>query len=382
MQVIIAGIAALILSVGIARFAYTPLLPTMLNQTDLSTFAGGWLATINYAGYLLGVVLISSLNSLNLKFWFYRFSLLLAIASTFAMGLTSNLVMWSVLRLLAGISGTAGIVLAAGFVMSWLKQHQFKGQLGLHFSGLGLGIAIPGIIIALMDPHFDWAMQWQILGVLCLVFFIPAWFWMPSPDTRLSNNQPASVSPSKRWMRLMVTAYFCAGVGYVVSATFIVAILESMPALTGKGNWIWVILGIAAIPSCLFWDKVASRMGETSALLICYSMMLLSIVIPALSSTLVMNLIGALLFGGTFAGVVSLMLVFIGHKFPHNPAKAMARLTISYGMAQILAPAIAGYISTLTHSYSGALWLAIVAMLFGILMLGFIHHEERFNRRH
>jgi len=35
-QVILAGICALILSVGIARFAYTSFLPIMLEQTSLS----------------------------------------------------------------------------------------------------------------------------------------------------------------------------------------------------------------------------------------------------------------------------------------------------------------------------------------------------------
>ena len=60
-QVILAGICALILTVGIARFAYTPFLPIMLNETSLDTLSGGWLATFNYIGYLSGVVLISFL---------------------------------------------------------------------------------------------------------------------------------------------------------------------------------------------------------------------------------------------------------------------------------------------------------------------------------
>lgn len=178
-------------------------------------------------------------------------------------------------------------------------------------------------------------------------------------------------------MNLMITAYFCAGVGYVVSATFIVAILEHMPALTGKGDWIWVILGITAIPSCYLWDKLSSRLGEITTLVMSYSIMLLSIIIPALSDSLLMNLLGAVMFGATFAGVVSLMLVFIGHKFPQNPAKAMARLTISYGIAQITAPAIAGYIASVTGTYTGALWLAGICMLTGIVCLVLVGIEQR-----
>ncbi|WP_438969829.1 YbfB/YjiJ family MFS transporter [Methylophaga sp.] len=375
-KVLIAGISALILTVGIARFAYTPFLPLMLDQTELTTFSGGWLATFNYVGYLLAVLLISQINNLQFKFNFYRLNLIIAVISTVGMGLTTNIALWGILRLIAGISSTAGIILAAGFVMSWLKQHQFKAQLGLHFSGLGLGIAIPGILIALMNHHFDWASQWIIMGLFGLCFFVPAWLWMPAPDKTHKQMPMHHKSASRRWMQLMVGAYFCAGVGYVISATFIVAILEGMPALNGKEDWIWVLLGIAAVPSCLMWDWISLKTGEVTALILSFMILLISIMIPALSDSLLINLIGALLFGATFAGIVSLMLVFIGHKFPANPAKAMAKLTISYGIAQITAPAIAAYISTITHTYTSALWLAAASVFVGIILLLFIYQEE------
>lgn len=373
LRVIAAGICALILTVGIARFAYTPFLPVMLAQTPLNELNGGWLATFNYSGYLFGVVLISLISSLRLKYLFYRINLVIAVLSTIMMGLSTDLMVWSISRFIGGMSSTAGIILAAGFVMSWLKGHGYKGQLGLHFSGLGLGIMLPGLAIIVLGQFSDWAMQWILIGVFSLLFFIPAWLWMPAPEHKTPSQTSLQAAPSSLWMRLMIAAYFCAGVGYVISATFIVAILEAMPALSGKGNWIWVCLGLMAVPSCLLWDRLANRIGETRALLLSYSIMLLAIITPALSEHLLINSIGAILFGGTFAGVVSMMLVFIGHQFPLNPAKAMAKLTISYGIAQITAPAIAGYIASHTGSYAGALWLAAGSMFIGILCLWRIH---------
>lgn len=372
-KVVAAGICALILTVGVARFAYTPFLPLMLSQTELSTFAGGWLATINYAGYLCGVVLISLMQRLDFKFYFYRINLLVAVLSTLMMGLTTDIVIWSLSRFIAGVSSTAGIILAAGFVMSWLKRHGFKAQLGLHFAGLGLGIAIPGLLIVLMNDAFDWAGQWQLMGLFAVLFFIPAWLWMPAPGSANTQQDIEQKRPSRQWLWLMIAAYSLAGVGYVVSATFVVAILEAMPLLQGKGDWAWVLLGVTAIPSCIFWDKIASRFGETRALIASYVVMLIGIIVPALSSGLILNLLGAALYGATFAGVVSQMLVYIGHQFPLNPAKAMAKLTIGYGVAQIVAPLIAGYISTHTGSYIASLWFAGGAMVLGIVCLWKIH---------
>ena len=374
-RVILAGICALILTVGIARFAYTPFLPIMLNETSLDKLSGGWLATFNYIGYLSGVVLISFLSSLQTKFLFYRVNLVLAVLSTVLMAVTTDMVLWSILRFIAGLSSTAGIILAAGFVMGWLKQNGYKSALGIHFSGLGLGIAIPGLVIVLITPYFNWAEQWLIMGLFGILFFLPAWYLMPAPAV-----QPPSATkleaPNHIWMRLMIAAYACAGVGYVISATFIVAILEEMPSLTGHGNLIWVMLGVAAIPSCILWDKVAEQLGETSAILTAYSIILLSILIPLFSESLLFNVIGALLFGATFAGIVSLMLVYVGHKFPHNPAKAMAKLTISYGIAQLIAPALAGYLSTLTGNYLSALWMAATIMIIGIVLVWRIQQFE------
>ncbi len=48
-QVLTGGICGLVLTIGLARFAYTPLLPSLQTQTGLTDAAAGGLAAINYA---------------------------------------------------------------------------------------------------------------------------------------------------------------------------------------------------------------------------------------------------------------------------------------------------------------------------------------------
>ncbi|MER2177353.1 MAG: YbfB/YjiJ family MFS transporter, partial [Stenotrophomonas maltophilia] len=69
-QVIAAGICALVLTVGLARFAYTPLLPVMRADAGLSAAGGGWLATFNYLGYLAGTLLVARVGDMQLNFRF------------------------------------------------------------------------------------------------------------------------------------------------------------------------------------------------------------------------------------------------------------------------------------------------------------------------
>ena len=72
----IAGLFSLILTMGVARFSYTPLLPVMMDETFLTDASGGWLATINYMGYMSGALLAASISDLKLKDTLYRIGLL------------------------------------------------------------------------------------------------------------------------------------------------------------------------------------------------------------------------------------------------------------------------------------------------------------------
>ncbi len=371
LRVIFAGISALILTVGIARFAYTPMLRVMRSEAGLSALAGGWLATINYAGYMLGVLIASAISDLRSKFVLYRWGLIAAVATTAATGCTDNVYLWAILRFASGVSSIAGILLASGLILNWLLRTGQKPELGLHFIGLGLGLAFSGLCAAVMAGRLAWDGQWIALGLLGMIFFIPAWFWMPAPSegTRVTE---APANAGRAWMAILQAIYFCAGFGYVVSATFVVAIVERFPSLTGWGNWIWVLVGLAAVPSSYLWDRAARAIGETPALMLAFALQTVSIILTAVSNTAAANVAAAILFGGTFAGIVSLTLALVGRFLPHNPAKAMARLTISYGVAQIIAPAMAGLMARGSGDYRGALFVAAAVMIAGIGLLALL----------
>jgi predicted MFS family arabinose efflux permease len=381
-QVIAAGICALVLTVGLARFAYTPLLPLMRVDAGLSAAQGGWLATFNYLGYLLGTLLAARVGDMQQKFRFYRVGLVLAVVATGLMGVTTQPWLWSLLRFVAGLSSTAGLLLASGLVLNWLLANQQRPRLGLHFAGLGLGIVVSGLATGVLAGHGGSSAQWGWLGLLGVLFLVPAWCWMPAPSpTSAAQAAQAPPSPSRRWRQLLVAAYFCAGVGFVVSATFIVAILEQTPAFRGHGSAVWVLVGLAAVPSTFAWDRIAARMGLIRALMLAFALQAASFVLPLLDSGLAAGLGSALLFGLTFAGIVSLTLTVVGRHYPHNPAKAMANLTLSYGVAQILAPALAGTLARGSGSYQASLLLAAIFMAVGIVLLAAMPDDARDHAR-
>jgi len=369
-KVMAAGVASMVLTLGLARFLYTPLLPLMQSQAHLSVAGGGWLATINYAGYMAGTLLAASVGDLAAKFRLYRALLIVALIGTAGMGMTTNMIVWAILRFAAGISAVAGLLLSSGLVMAWLRQHGRRLELGVHFAGVGLGIAVSGLLAIAMARSLNWADQWIVAGAVGILLLIPAWAWMPAP-TRPSAHHVTTPDhpPARAWLVLFTLAYFCAGVGYVVSATFIVAIAAHNPALHGYGNLIWVIVGLGAMPACPLWDRIARRTGDKTALLAAFALLFLSIMLSALTTGLDGLILGALLYGASFNGITSMILSIIGRLYPSNPATAMARLTISFGAAQIIAPAASGMIAALTGSYRGALFMAAATMLIGMIFL-------------
>ncbi len=80
--VMFAGICALILTMGIARYSFTPMIPYMEDQAGMTESLSGWLAGWSYIGYLVGLFIVWLMKDLKLKDYFYRYGLFLAVCST------------------------------------------------------------------------------------------------------------------------------------------------------------------------------------------------------------------------------------------------------------------------------------------------------------
>jgi predicted MFS family arabinose efflux permease len=371
-KVMFAGLFSLILTMGVARFSLTPLLPVMMDETFLNNASGGWLASINYMGYMTGVLITASISNLKLKFMLYRAGLIVAILSTVGMALAENYIIWSVMRFFAGLTAAAGLLMGSGLILNWMLRNGHRAELGIHFGGAGLGIALSAAVAMSMAGHFDWAQQWEIFAIVGAVLAIPAWFWLPAPNTShvtQAGEKLVDKPPSKSWMRILFAAYFCAGFGYVISATFLVAIVENQPSLQGSGSIVWLVTGLAAAPACVFWDRVARKIGELKALFIAYGINIIGIVIPAFDHSFFAVLLSGILFGATFIGIVSLMLTMVGKFFPTKPAKPMGKLTLSYGTAQIIAPALSGMMAEASGNYNTPLILGGIFMGVGMILV-------------
>jgi len=366
--VMLAGVFSMLLTVGVARFAYTPMLPLMQQQAGLGVAEGGWLAAINYMGYLSGALIAARVSSIFKKDKLYRYALILAIVTTWMMGFSNDFWWMALSRFLAGLCAAGGMLIAAALVLNWLLRHDMRSELGVHFSGIGLGIALAAAFVEITIGHLNWSQQWYGFTVVGVMLFIPAWRWLPAPSNSavsISGKNLADNPPSKSFLCVFMVAYFCAGVGYVVSATFIVAIIDKMPGLNGAGTWAFLLLGLAATPATIVWDRVARRYGVFSAMIFAFALQFVAAVVPLFDIPLWLAIFSAVLFGSSFVGLVSLVLTLAGLYYPTKPAKMMGVMTLCYGVAQIGSPAITGVLAQITGTYHAGLYMSALAVFVG-----------------
>ncbi len=134
----LAGSIVLMIGMGYGRFAFTGVLPLMLNEGLLTLHEGNLAASANYAGYLVGALLLARVQPGAAT----RLSIIsagLTIASLALLAWVSS--PWTIITLRAVAGALSAITLIAGSL--WLLEHMGHHHgAPLLYAGVGLGIFI------------------------------------------------------------------------------------------------------------------------------------------------------------------------------------------------------------------------------------------------
>jgi predicted MFS family arabinose efflux permease len=123
------------------------------------------------------------------------------------------------------------------------------------------------------------------------------------------------------------------------------------------------VAGCAALPSAFLWSTAVRRWGRLKPLVVAYFLQAAGIVLPSALPGLAPLVIGALLYGGTFMGIVTLALSEGASFAPAARARIVGFMTGVYGIGQIVGPAIAGHFSARTGAYHIAVFIAAAAVV-------------------
>ena len=112
-RVTLAAMCALLVGTGLARFAYTPLLPALVTAGWFSASAAAYLGAANLAGYLVGALTAPRVATRVGARLMLRTMMMLATASFFASVVPVSFTWFFLWRFAAGWAGAALMVLAA-----------------------------------------------------------------------------------------------------------------------------------------------------------------------------------------------------------------------------------------------------------------------------
>ena len=341
-----AGMIAMAVAMGIGRFVYTPILPGMMEELHLSPANAGWIASANYLGYLIGALAAAGGWAHGRE----RLMMLVALgASTVLaalMGLSDTMVAFLFIRFLAGLASAFVMVFMASIVFSHIAAAGRVDLQAWHFGGVGLGIAISAAMMAvLVTEHAGWAAGWLWSSAISACgFLVVALLVNEGP---LSNGE-ATREPAlpKDWSLMkIIIAYGFFGFGYVVTATFLVAIVRQGGGSRVFEAMVWLVAGLAAFPSTWAWQKIATRIGLYAA----YALACLVEVVGVTASVALGGytgpLLGGLLLGGTFMAITALGLQAARRQAPKSARRIFGLMTASFGLGQIIGPIVAGLLA-------------------------------------
>ncbi|HJV46484.1 MAG TPA: YbfB/YjiJ family MFS transporter [Bacillota bacterium] len=366
------GIMALFIAMGIGRFAYTPILPLMQNHGSFSNAFAGYLASINYAGYMLGAILAGVIPWRGKRIHYFRINLVISILTTACMGLTHLYWIWLILRFISGLASAFIFVLSSSVVLDALAANGRTKWSGIFYGGVGFGIFFTGFAVPLFNRLFNWEGAWIGLAVTSVILGTFSWFGLKEEtQTRSQTSSTAKWEgqPTPRLLPWLIASYGCEGLGYIVTGTFIVSIAEKIPGLSGNASLVWMFVGLAAAPSCIIWSMLGKRNGFVLSLGLAMILQAVGIVIPVIWNSPAGAILSALLFGATFMGITTLATTLARSMNPTGSSRTIGSLTAVYGAGQMIGPSGAGILASITHNYNGALVGAAIVVLLGSVLL-------------
>jgi predicted MFS family arabinose efflux permease len=337
----VSGVCANLVGIGLARFAYTPLIPALILAGWFSPTQAAYLGAANLAGYLAGALLARPLASHMTPATLLRGAMLLTGASFPASAYPLSFAWFFAWRFAAGFGGGALMVVAAPVILRQVPARRRGVVSGVMFAGVGLGIAASGTLVALL-LGYGLVVTWNVLGVVALLLTALAWNGWP----RTSEHDVAAPAPepphlrSSATLRALHIGYGLSAVGLVPAMVFLVDFIARANHLgIEAGARYWTLFGFAAIAGPVLLGSVADRIGFHPTLRALFILDAGALALLALTSLPAALITAVVILGASVPGVVPLAVGRV-HELVHaepQRRRAWTVCTVAFAIGQAAA---------------------------------------------
>jgi predicted MFS family arabinose efflux permease len=384
---------AILVGVGLSRFAYTPLIPALITERWFTPAEAAYLGAANLAGYLMGALLTRNLAARFPAVPLLRLMMGAVALAFFACAYPLSFAWFFAWRLVSGFAGAVLMVLAAPTVLPYVPASRRGLAGGMMFTGVGLGIVISGTIVPWL-LRLGLAETWYGLGGLSLVLLIGSWGGWPSDHEALSPPivektfrapaaQPAIIG--------LYVEYALNAVGLVPAMVFLVDfVARGLGAGIDVGAHYWVLFGVGAASGPMLLGRLADRIGFGRALRLAFLAQAIAACVLALTASLFGIALASLVLGACAPGTTTLVLGRVRELIPKDgraQMKAWSISTTAFSIGQAGAAYGFSYVFARGATYDFLFELAAAALVLALaidLAIGAVdtrHRELSADRR-
>jgi MFS family permease len=343
----------------------------MQEDAGLTMVEGGWLASANYVGYLLGGLSAVAMRLSPSRA--IRIGLAVVALATLAMAFTSHMAAWLVLRTVAGIASAWVLVFASAWALDRFQAVSSRSQQALLsatvFAGVGIGIAIAGTASAgVATLHAPSRLAWIVLGIVSLLGAIAIWKLFEPSAAPAASRAPARLPWNAQAVR-MVICYGAFGFGYIIPATFLSAMARDVASDPAVYGWSWPVFGLAAASSTFAAALLRRRLADRWIWIAGHIAMAAGVVMPLVWRGLGGIVVSALLVGGTFMVVTMVGMQEARRVAGPHARPLIAAMTSAFAAGQIAGPLVVSALASRGAGVAPALWIAGAVLLLSAALL-------------
>ncbi len=376
-------------SLGLARFGYTMVLPSMQAGLEIDNTQTGILATANLVGYLTLAVIGGAVAARYGPRSVIAAGLAVAGAGMLFTGLANGFPSAAAWRVLTGIGSGASNVPVMGLLASWFATRRRGLASGIAVAGSSVALILAGSLVPRVLSAYGengWRACWFIFGGITLLLAVASFIFLRNRPSELGlkpfgadseDPVPDSKAETVQWSRVyrsvsvwhLGLVYVAFGFSYIIYMTFFTKHLIAEGGYTQEtaGN-LFMTMGWVSLLCGILWGTVSDVIGRRRALIIVYLIHAVAFGLFALWPTPAGFTLSAILFGLTAWSIPAIMAAACGDVLgPRLAPAALGLITLLFGIGQAVAPIIAGAMADATGSFFTALLLAAGVALLGAL---------------
>jgi len=384
--VLAVGTLAVFCALGLARFGYSVVLPSMQATLRLDNAQAGALASVNLTGYLALAVIGGALASHLGPRVVVAAGLAVAGAGMLLTGTADSFLSAAAWRTLTGIGSGAANIAVMGMLAAWFSVKRRGLATGIAASGSSVALIVVGPLVPyLLAIHGieGWRTAWHLfgaftLGVALLCFLLLRNKNGSSAPPAISDRGASSPPAKQDSLRLVYRAwpvwhlglvYVAFGFSYIIFMTFFVKhLMASAGYSRAAAGSLFMAMGWASLVGGFLWGAISDIIGRKNTLVALYSIHTVSFALFALASGQAGFTVAAMLYGLSAFSIPAVMAAACGDVLgPKLAPAALGFITLFFGIGQALGPSVAGVMADLAGSFTSAFLLAS-----GVAFLGAI----------